>query len=267
MGYWIKYYTEILDDPKMALQDDHTWRRISELFLLAGKLDRGGQLPGTAEIAWLLREADGQRMQADLEHIAQIGIIRETEGGWLVVRFEERQDAASDAERKKAQRERDQRKEYTRHNAVTKRDVDTESESETEEKRGEREGERAPAPALPAAGRGDVDLEDLTPMQAEQIPEIQVFVGATGRMPGRPTYRTVVDLIRLHRWDAKHLKPFWTAWNLRGYRPENLGWLTDWAVQGSIPAPPGQARQAGSGKNGRSASDELSKLLEAEHGN
>ena len=59
--YWIKLYHEILDDPKMATLPDRLWRKVIEIFLIAGKLspDKSGQLPETNQIAWLLRMYNG----------------------------------------------------------------------------------------------------------------------------------------------------------------------------------------------------------------
>lgn len=259
MGYWIKFYTEILDDPKMALLDDHTWRRISELFLLAGKIDKDGFLPETKDIAWLLRSTDVESVQCDLEKIMALGIIEKVDGGWLVKRFARRQGPASPAERKAEQRKRDQSKEYSGHAPVTKSDVDTESDTETETET-ESEAESAQG-AAPAAER-DFDL--LSPLEAGKIQEIKIFRDATGRFPGRPTYGVVVSEIRKHRHTAEYLHPFFVEWCARGYRPTNLGWLTDWAALGEIPR---TGPAPGKNGNGSSASDQLAKMLaEVENG-
>lgn len=106
------------------------------------------------------------------------------------------------------------------------------------------------------------ELDELTPKEAERIPEIVVFRQATKRMPGRPTYRKVVETIRKYKLTVKMLKPYWEAWNERGFRPENLAWLTEWAVSGEIP-------RAGGGKDVRAPAGgapvkrEIDQLLEA----
>ena len=41
--YWIKLYHEILEDPKMGRLSDRQFRRVIELFLLAGDCEMDGQ--------------------------------------------------------------------------------------------------------------------------------------------------------------------------------------------------------------------------------
>ena len=103
--YWIKLYHEILDDPKMGLLPDRLWRRIIELFLMAGELDQEGELPPLCEMAWRLRipEAD---LAADLEQIEALCIVHRTDDTWIVTRFADRQARDSDAERQRRYRER-----------------------------------------------------------------------------------------------------------------------------------------------------------------
>lgn len=138
--YWIKLYLEILDDPKMATLPDRLWRRAIEVFLLAGKLskDKSGQLPDTNQLAWLLRMSTDD-LYLDLQQLSNSGLIKKVNDGWKVVNFEKRQSAASDADRKRLQRERKQKNQYYGHEKVTQlsRNVTqinrlTESESETE---------------------------------------------------------------------------------------------------------------------------------------
>jgi len=42
---WIKLYHEILDDPKMCKLSDRLYRRVMELFLLAGETNKGEPYP------------------------------------------------------------------------------------------------------------------------------------------------------------------------------------------------------------------------------
>ena len=77
-----------------------------------------------------------------------------------------------------------------------------------------------------------------------------MFQQATGgRIPGLPQYGVVIDSVRLLRErerlaDAalvKYLMPFWLAWRSRRrkdgreYDQGNITWLTEWAVNGTIP--------------------------------
>lgn len=116
--YWIKLYHEILDDPKMATLSDRLWRRVIELFLLAGKMGKTGYLPDARQIAWCLRMTV-EDLEKDLVAIEQVGIIRREENGWLVVNFTSRQSPLRDAERKTLQREREKKNKYYGHGNVT----------------------------------------------------------------------------------------------------------------------------------------------------
>ena len=122
-------------------------------------------------------------------------------------------------------------------------------------------------PAHPERSEGQpelpLDLPD-TPAQAQAHPDIRLYVAVTGgRLPGRPQYQAVIDSIRFLR--ARHqlddaalqawLAPYWIAWSTRKrldgrpYDPGNLTWLTEWALNRSIPPSggpkaPGPARPA-----------------------
>lgn len=252
-NYWIKLYHEILDDPKMGTMPDRLWRRAIELFLMAGRMGTDGVLPNTNQLAWILR-MNSADLQGDLDQLHSVGIIEPVPNGWLVVNFEKRQDAVPDAERKAQQRKRDKSRQY--HGEVTKPSrsvtqinrVDT--DIDTEEKREREHGADAPAPAGGSERVPNVDFELMTPEQAMKVKEIRVFQEATGRIPGRPTYRKVVETIRAHKFTVAQLRPYWETWNERGYRPTNLAWLTEWAVSGVIPGSAGQQTRAPAGGNG-----------------
>jgi len=117
--YWIKLYIEILDDPKMGRLTDNLYRRVIELFLLAGETHEGGYLPKVDDMAWRLRS--GSELSGELEAIAETGIIAydPDRDQYLVAKFTERQDASTDAERKQYQRSRDRKQ----NPIVTKRDT------------------------------------------------------------------------------------------------------------------------------------------------
>ena len=155
--YWIKLYTEILDDPKVAMMPDYLWRRMIELFLLAGRLGKGGALPDSKQIAWALR-AKESKVEADLEMLSNEGIVRRTNDGWVVVNFEKRQAPSPDTIRKQQQRERSKRDRYGHedvtncdgqcdtecHEDVTKRDAEqNRTEPEPEKNRTEPEPEQS----------------------------------------------------------------------------------------------------------------------------
>ena len=121
--YWLKLYTDILDDPKMGTLPDRIWRRTIELFLIAKQQGTDGELPETKQIAWLLRLPE-KEVETDLLEIEKTGIIERTECGWFVVKFAKRQAASVDAERKARQRDRERKEQYSGvcHDDVTNRD-------------------------------------------------------------------------------------------------------------------------------------------------
>lgn len=110
-NYWIKLFIEILDDSKMATLPDRLWRRVVELFLLAGRYYKDGVLPDTNELSWALRMSMDD-LDLDLKQIAQIGIINKTETGWLVVNFARRQSKMTAAEKMRLARKQSQQDEY-----------------------------------------------------------------------------------------------------------------------------------------------------------
>jgi len=100
------------------------------------------------------------------------------------------------------------------------------------------------------------DGEDLlglpsSPVEAMLHPDVRVFAAVTGgRIPGLSQYRTVIDAVRFlrgrERMDdqalAVYLTPYWLAWSSRkrldgrSYDPGNITWLTEWALNGSVPS-------------------------------
>ena len=243
--YWIKLYIEILDDPKMATLPDRLWRRIIELFLMAGRCDfRTGILPETKYLAWILRIPTDE-LELDLRQIESIGIIKRDGTGWIVCKFASRQAKISDADRQRYKRERDHKREYygdemsqESHEPVTKSNIDTESGTDTDtDTEAEAEAEAAPAPA-PA----------FVP-QVNQLDYTRVFCKVTGMscIPGSEIQKVLPALEALQvKYPQEqelidYLIPFWQNWIKRRtkdgrlYSKTNCTWLYDWAVAGVIP--------------------------------
>lgn len=110
-NYWIKFYCEVLDDPKMATLPDRLWRRFYELCLLAGKQNKDGLVPPVNQIAWSLR-IDETQLTDDLTELVKLGLIAATPGGYLVVNFSKRQSKSSNTERSQRYREVQRSNEY-----------------------------------------------------------------------------------------------------------------------------------------------------------
>lgn len=105
MYTWIKVYTEVLDDPKMARLPADLWRLAVELMLMAGKEGEEGVLPPLADMAWSLRRRD-EDLEEDLGKLSQaIGVAYDLKlGRWVLTHFVERQAALTSTERKRKQR-------------------------------------------------------------------------------------------------------------------------------------------------------------------
>lgn len=136
-NYWIKLYLEILDDPKMGRLPDRLYRRAIEFFLLAGDYGEDGRLPPVGDIAWRLRLSD-EEVKLDLQELAKVRIVTQTDTGWVVTNFSRRQAAASGAERQQAYRDRKRKRQYygASNGSVTNRyvesDVDSDSDSDSD---------------------------------------------------------------------------------------------------------------------------------------
>lgn len=109
--YWIKLYHEILDDPKMGRLPDKLWRRIIEIFLLAGDNGDDGILPAVSDMAWRLRISEA-KLRGDLQTLADIDIIEQVEGDWIVKHFQQRQGPSTSTERSQRRRAAQRKKQY-----------------------------------------------------------------------------------------------------------------------------------------------------------
>ena len=126
-NYWIKLYHEIVYDPKMARLSSQLWRRVIECFLFAGELDEDGFLPDLDDMAWTV-QTSAELLEAELNELANLGIVDRRDGRWFVVRFAERQAPSPAAERMREYRKR-KRKEAKEKEKIT--DKDTEADTDT----------------------------------------------------------------------------------------------------------------------------------------
>lgn len=230
--YWAKIYIEILDDPKMATLPDRIWRRFIELILCAKKLGKGGHLPDTRQLAWMLR-MNPDDLEADLMQISPTGIVVQEVGGWFIPKFEKRQGPATDTERKQRSRERQHKQQYygsvtqeTRksYNNVTNvsRFVTQSTEDRLTEAEAEAEADSpAPAPApvfVPSAERIFCDVTRMATFPGDALQYINTVEAM------RETYgleRTVKAM--------KHQFEIWKMTKRKDgngyYSPLNLAWI------------------------------------------
>ena len=105
-NYWMKLWFDILSDPKMGMLPDRLWRRVIELFLVAGKQGDDGELPDLETMAWTLKLSK-PALEKDLERIAELGIVTKTDGGWVVTNFKKRNEPVDPMKRIKDFRKRE----------------------------------------------------------------------------------------------------------------------------------------------------------------
>lgn len=101
---WVKMYTEMLDDTKLGrLNNALRWRFVS-LILLAGECDAEGYLTNgtgamsTDDIAWRLRSHPA-KLAKELATLVNVGLVANTDGGWQVIKFAERQGRSQSEQR------------------------------------------------------------------------------------------------------------------------------------------------------------------------
>ena len=122
-NYWMKLWFDILRDPKMGMLPDRLWRRVIELFLLAGQEGEDGILPDVSEIAWQLNKSKNT-IVADLKSIKKTGIVDQNDDGvWFVTNFKKRNEPINAAKRTKDYRlrGRNENSDDERYESVTKR--------------------------------------------------------------------------------------------------------------------------------------------------
>ena len=246
--FWVKLYIEILDDPKMGRLANHLWRRAVELFLLAGREGNDGALPPVEEMAWTLR-LSADKVLEDLHGLAEVGVVHEAEPGlWLVTNFKERQTSES-AERVRRYRERYSNVQCNGDVAEDPSTSTSSSHSESDSLEEERvQGEEEPR-EMPSS-----------PVEAMLNPDVRIYTTVTGgKIPGLTQYRAVIKTVRFLRKREKmddqelsgYLMPYWQAWVSRKrvdglpYDPRSVTWLTEWALNKSIP-PDGKKKEMSS---------------------
>lgn len=118
----------------MGRLSDTLFRRVIELFLVAGDVDREGGLPSLADIAWRLR-VDQESLQGEMNELRELGILTLSHSKvWIVAHFKDRQSAELTAMRSRHYREFMQKNKF-RHEAATKRDADIDVDLDADEEK------------------------------------------------------------------------------------------------------------------------------------
>ena len=104
--YWMKFYYEMLDDPKIGKLSDHLFRLWVNLLLLAGELGEGGFLPKPDDIAWRLRPYELETLESDLSQLEYAKLLEFRDNRPFITKFAERQAHTDNATRQRQYRER-----------------------------------------------------------------------------------------------------------------------------------------------------------------
>lgn len=142
---WVKVYTEMLDDPKMAKINDIAKWRFIQLILVAAECDAGGafvvgdDVMTTEEIAWRLR-MDKDLLQKDIDILVQAGVMSMDGTILEIPKFADRQ-GPTQKEKRAIWKERQQK----RRERVTR---DTPVSHALEKSREDKEEEKVPPPQI-----------------------------------------------------------------------------------------------------------------------
>jgi len=128
----------MLDDPKVGRLTDRQYRRVIELFLLAGDYEQDGFLPPMEDIEFRLRFPEG--LQDDLDVIEKVGIIsRDEEGTYYITKWQDRQGAMTATERTQRFRQRQRKVNYYSNTSETNccidKDIDKDKEEDKEKEK------------------------------------------------------------------------------------------------------------------------------------
>ncbi len=261
-GYWLKLYTEILDDPKYYRLSDNAKLGMYELMIVAKKVDMDGWLPSLDDICFYTRRS-AEWWQPVIDELERIHFVEEDEDGVIIRKFAERQAAVPDDERQRMYRKNRHAKEFNNEETVTNESRNVTERRNREEKEIEKEEEADSAPTSPVSQVNQGDWKSEYSLNKEHYLSFEkdtailldnIFLGVTSFYPTKdaPACRRAITLIcerkgiPLNASNSEKiketLKPFFTAWckrkgvNGNYYSKTNTTWLTEWAVLGEIPA-------------------------------
>lgn len=236
MSYWLKLYTEIIDDPKLA--DVPEWAKwcFVEFLCLAKENDKDGELQTANKMAWRLRKTVKQ-VETALRTLEQSGVVHTTGAVWFVTNFAKRQALSESADRVRRFREK-KKEEEKRNTPVTVTGYGNVSPSSSisssslnsdssdfknvplsavayaafQDNGGPRKAER-----LYQLITGQMSIPSLS--QAQALTDLQSMLDYYGTNWDRAVAegREVFGL-----WCAQHGK------NGKAYSPVNTAWLTKW---------------------------------------
>lgn len=88
---WFRFYTEIIDDPKMRKLTGEEFRLFTYLLAIAAEEEKGGLIPyGEEDIAWKLR-APQELVTQTIEKCIELRILEKNGTGWRFINWDKRQ--------------------------------------------------------------------------------------------------------------------------------------------------------------------------------
>jgi len=122
---WFRFYSEVIDDAKVASMSDKTFRIWVLAMCHAGELDRDGNVPVTVtELAWRIRESE-EAVSVAIKQLEELDII-ETKNGKRRFKNWQKRQWKSDDSRDRVKRFRNGHVTVT----VTPPDTDTDTEKQ-----------------------------------------------------------------------------------------------------------------------------------------
>lgn len=160
-GYWLKLYTEILDNPEYSRLSDAGKLGIYELLIVAKRVDLEGSLPVIEDIAFYTRR-DAAWWTPVIQELKKIEFLIIDDSGTLLIRnFSTRQAPVDDAERKRQERSKKHRLEFedtSGHEPVTELSRNV---MENRHREAEAETETDADADVPPNGGGNANFSDL----------------------------------------------------------------------------------------------------------
>lgn len=117
-GYWLKLYTEILEDPKYYRLSDSAKLGMYELMMVAKKCGQEGDLPSLEDICFYTRRSEDWWVPV-LDELKSISFVIANGNGDKIRKFKDRQRAVEAAERQQNYRKSLQHQEYSSNEPVT----------------------------------------------------------------------------------------------------------------------------------------------------
>jgi len=188
---WVKVYTEMLDDPKLAKINDVIKWRFIELILVAAECDAGGAfIVGDSEmtiddIAWRLR-ADKEKLSSDIETLIKSSLLHRDGTILEIPKFADRQGPTQKEKRASWKERQQKRRERVTRESQNPDDTGHALEKRREEKNREEKNREEEVPEQPGnfaifddTFQMKTRISNYTPMVAIKAFEQITAAGAT----------------------------------------------------------------------------------------